>query len=216
MSHDPRLSSPPHAAADAHTPSPDNAADAFDARLRAAHAEAVDRVSARVQAQLHQRRRAALAGGRAARPWWPALAVAGTAAVALAVGLQLRGGPDSEAPTAPLATLPTETAPQAPVAAVDSNPPPVPAAETAAVEQLLADAIAGEGDNAEDRDAAPSQRVADAGVRDAVADADVDPALLDSALADTDNALFAAMDETPDFYAWLESDEGRAALSEVL
>lgn len=216
MSHTPRLSSSQHAASDAPAPSPDNANDAFDARLRAAHAEAVDRVSARVQAQLHQRRRAALADAREARPWWPALAVAGTAAVALAVGLQLRGGPDDAAPTAPLATLPAASETQAPVAAIDSAPQPLPAAETAVVEQLLADAIADEGDRAEDRDASPSPRVADAGVDNAAAEADVDPVLLGSALADTDAALFAAMDETPDFYAWLESDEGRAALSEVL
>lgn len=216
MSHDP-LSPDTRPSPDARTPSADRAADAFDARLRAAHAEALDHVSARVQAQLHQRRRAALAGGRAARPWWPALAVAGTAAVALAVGLQLRGGPDADAPTAPMATLPADGAPQAPIAATDSTPQPLPATEVAVVEQLLADAVADAitdtGDGA-DRAAAPSPRIADAGVNDA--DAALDPVLLDSALAETDTALFAAMDETPDFYAWLESDEGQAALSEVL
>lgn len=69
-----------------------NTTDArFDAALRACHAGALDRISPATRAQLVQRRRAALRGGRPHVSHGVRYAVAGLAAVsALVVGLQLR------------------------------------------------------------------------------------------------------------------------------
>ncbi|TBR10344.1 MAG: hypothetical protein EPO46_07910 [Lysobacter sp.] len=63
----------------------------FDARARALHAGALDRLSPPVQAQLVQRRRTALAGKPSGhrRAFWPWAGMA-TTAVALAFALQLR------------------------------------------------------------------------------------------------------------------------------
>lgn len=76
-----------------HPHSPDN--DPFDDAVRKLHAQALDSTSARTQAQLQQRRRAALAGMPAMstrRFAWPLLATGAAAVMALAIGLQLRGG----------------------------------------------------------------------------------------------------------------------------
>ena len=77
-----------------HTHDPHDARDAaFDAAARSAHAASLEHLSARVRAQLAQRRRAALAGTprRDAHPLrivWP---IAAAAAIgALAIGLQMR------------------------------------------------------------------------------------------------------------------------------
>jgi len=73
----------------------------FDAALRQLHADAIANVSARTQAQVHQRRRAALSGqsagaartGAARTParrfGWP-VAASFAAVLALAVGVQMR------------------------------------------------------------------------------------------------------------------------------
>lgn len=66
----------------------------FDASLRQLHADAVAQVSARTQAQLHQRRHAALSSRNARatptrRLGWP-LAASFAAIVALAFGVQMR------------------------------------------------------------------------------------------------------------------------------
>ncbi|HEY4581654.1 MAG TPA: hypothetical protein VIG88_02140, partial [Lysobacter sp.] len=69
----------------------DSAGAAFDARLRDVHARSLDHLSARVHAQLAQRRREALQGtaphrrSRGLLPW----AGVATAAVALALVVQL-------------------------------------------------------------------------------------------------------------------------------
>jgi hypothetical protein len=80
--------------------------DRFDAAIRAYHADALARLSPRVQAQLAQRRNAALRGEArtvAARPHRLRFAVAGIAALcALALGMrfypQSPGGAPSAAP----------------------------------------------------------------------------------------------------------------------
>ena len=65
--------------------------DAFDGRVRAVHAQSLEQLSPRVQAQLAQRRRAAMQGtaprpGRGLLPW----AGVATAGLALALVVQLR------------------------------------------------------------------------------------------------------------------------------
>lgn len=81
--------------------SPHDPTDRFDARARAVHAQSLDQLSPRVQAQLAQRRRAALQGtargtSRGLLPW----AGMATAGLALALVMQLR-------PPAPHGTQPS-------------------------------------------------------------------------------------------------------------
>jgi hypothetical protein len=83
-----------------------NTDDRFDDALRAAHARSLEHLSPRVQAQLRQRRRSALAGDSATapRPWrfaWPLAAACALGAVA--VSLQFRT-PDAPTPPAVVAT----------------------------------------------------------------------------------------------------------------
>jgi len=110
-----------------------NANDAFDARVRALHAQSLDRLSPRVQAQLAHRRRGALAGDlhrhRGLLPW----AGAATAAIALAFALQL---------SPPSSTRTTHSS-KAPVAAVTTS---AAADSTATVDTDVADAGAPDAD----------------------------------------------------------------------
>jgi len=82
---------------------------AFDARLRAHHEASLERLSPRVQAQLAQRRHAALRGSPAARRTGHLrFAAAGFAALcALAIGLQF--GTISPTLPAPAAVVTTNT-----------------------------------------------------------------------------------------------------------
>lgn len=83
-------------------PSRDARDAAFDAALLARHAVSLERLSPRVQAQLAQRRNAALRGGDArGRRHGVRYAAAGFAALcALAIGLQFGIAPRPTAPTA--------------------------------------------------------------------------------------------------------------------
>ncbi|TCT23521.1 hypothetical protein [Thermomonas haemolytica] len=102
----------------------------FDASVRARHAEALQRLSPRVQAQLAQRRNAALRGQPAAarRAHRLHFAAAGFATLcALALGLHFQPGP-SEAPGAlppavtTAATAPTHKTTRAPSTLLDEDP----------------------------------------------------------------------------------------------
>lgn len=87
--------------------------DRFDAAIRAHHADALARLSPRVQAQLAQRRNAALRGeARAtARPHRLRLALAGVAALcALALGLRLQTQPPAGTPSTAPAAAPVQYA----------------------------------------------------------------------------------------------------------
>ena len=95
---------------------------AFDQALRQRHGDAVTHVSARTQAQLQQRRRAALsASGRPRatmrRFAWPVASFA--AILALTVGMQLR---QDDAVPMPVATVAADDDPGASFAALDENP----------------------------------------------------------------------------------------------
>ena len=97
----------------------------FDEALRQRHGDAVAHISARTQAQLQQRRRAALSASAPGRPRttmrrfaWP-VATSFAAILALAVGMQLRQ--DSVAPV-PVATVADDDDLGASFAALDENP----------------------------------------------------------------------------------------------
>ena len=97
----------------------------FDEALRQRHGTAVAHVSARTQAQLQQRRRAALSASAPGRPHttmrrfaWP-VATSFAAILALAVGMQLRQDPVAPMP---VATVADDDDLGASFAALDENP----------------------------------------------------------------------------------------------
>ena len=178
--------------------------DALDAVARRAHAASLERLSPRVQAQLAQRRRAALAGARP-RPMlrglqWLAGGVA--AAGALALGLQLMRAP--EAPLAPATVASTLPSLEAPVAdAPSAAPAPVqaspaaPAAAAAVVPDPIVLAEAAETATAGDADVILAAAVdASAGAVDAVASE-------------------FTLEDDPDFYLWLASVDASALPPEI-
>ena len=187
---------------DAHT--------ALDEAARSAHAASLGRLSPRVQAQLAQRRRAALTqntrttGARA----WPVLALGSAAALTLAVGLfVLRGNGPVDLPKTPdtVVTVP----------ATD----PVPAVDAAAGATMPM--------VAQDPAAEKPDVVVDAGAGIAASNIDIDavviedetlPAELLAAGFDTANETFGfdRFEENPDFYLWLASEEAQTDLQELL
>jgi hypothetical protein len=173
-----------------HTDFRDDADDALARAARDAHATSLDHLSPRVQAQLAQRRRAALQPRRSAARGWPMIATASTAALALAIGafvLRDDGGPAPQIADAPAAATQPATTP----APVDT-------------------------------------RVADVGTTATVAPDAITPTDIDASLPDTliaaefemvdavDATGYAAFDETPDFYAWLGSEDTLADVTESL
>lgn len=189
----------------------DSADARFDAAARAAHDAALQRVSARVEAQLHQRRRAALSGRATATPrgLWPMLAVGGTAALALAIGLRIANDTDPVDPSATrapsVASTSIETSPT--THAVGSTQDAAIADTTApnavATTDTVATAIAAAND---DTVMAELERLLE----------DADGAGDDTLLAANDDAMFAALDENPDLYLWLGSEESMAETTESL
>lgn len=160
---------------------------AFDAAARRAHAASLEGLSPRVRAQLAQRRRAATgarapAGVRA----WPLLALGGSAALALLVGVLFLRAPTQEATDAPSPSV--AEAPQTP--ATPSN--------TGTAAPAIAPVEVARADRAP-RTAAPT--TADALPADWTA-ADYDA-------AQTANGI-AAIDESPDFYLWLAANDGQS------
>jgi hypothetical protein len=192
---------------------------AFDAAARAAHAEALQHVSARVQAQLRLRQRAAMAGeARDARPLWqrtgPLLALGGTAALALAIGLRFAG--DTARSGAGTEAASSVAAQQAePGAAQEAAMPPAPtlpdaATATAAAENATTEAVRADASELADAtmreiDALLAEAVGEPAEATALAangDAGLDSGAFDNAAFDHD-----ALAENPDLYLWLASDE---------
>ena len=100
--------------------SPDDAVDLYARRV---HADALDALSPRVQAQLAQRRRAALAGAPTVRPPrapWGWLSAGATACV-LVIALQLRP-PADPADAPPRAVTAVQEAPADPGAVLAEDP----------------------------------------------------------------------------------------------
>lgn len=97
----------------------------FDTSARRAHAGALDALSPRVQAQLAQRRRAALSSVQspAPRPWAWMTAAASAGVLVLVVALQIRPPLDSPAPAdAALAAAAAPDATPDPVGALAEDP----------------------------------------------------------------------------------------------
>lgn len=169
-----------------HTDFRDDTDDALVRAARDAHAASLDHLSPRVQAQLAQRRRAATQPRRSAARGWPMLATASAAALALAIGMFALR--DDGTPAAQIADAP----------ATATQPAPL------------------------------GTRVADAGkiataAPDATTSSDTDASLPDTLIAaefDVVDAVdatgYGAFDETPDFYAWLGSEDTLADVTESL
>lgn len=177
----------------------------FDEVARRAHAASLGHLSPRVQAQLAQRRRAAMkqATGTAPVRAWPMLALGSAAALTLAVGLFVVRSTDDDAPktAATVATAPTAdtdtTAHSAdtsttPAHAIASTETPDVAVDDTAIDSSSADNIVIEDD------ALPEE-------------------LLAAEFGTADETMgFDALQESPDFYLWLGSEESQADVTESL
>ncbi|GAB1597120.1 hypothetical protein [Lysobacter claricitrinus] len=119
----------------------DNAGDAFDARARSVHAASLDRLSARVNAQLAQRRRAALEG-ESRRASHGVLRWAGVATAGLALALVVQLRPPGSGPVAPhaggVATRSTAVVPAAQPRIAAVTPSPASRLPTAADADVVA------------------------------------------------------------------------------
>lgn len=178
---------------------------ALDEAARRAHAASLDRLSPRVQAQLAQRRRAAIKQATESAPVraWPMLALGSAAALTLAVGLFVVRGTDDDAPKT-AATVAT-----APTAEADTT------ASTADTGSIPAPAIASTGtpDIAVDDTAIDSASADNIGIED---DA-LPEELLAAEFGTADETMgFDALQESPDFYLWLGSEESQADVTESL
>lgn len=199
-----------------HTDHRDDADDALARAARRAHAASLDQLSPRVQAQLAQRRRAATQPGRSAGRGWAMIAATSATALALAIGVfvlrddgmdaaQMADAPESDAPPA---TLP---APAVDTRIVDAatTPPTVDSADAPAVDPAVdpADAPA----TTPIIEAMPHD---DTALPDTLIAAEFDGVeAIESAI---DDAGYDGFDETPDFYAWLGSEEALAEAPESL
>jgi len=222
--HDP--ASHDHASHDpmAHAPM----ADAFDQAARRAHAASLERLSPRVQAQLALRRRAATAGPHpaATRPW-AMLALGSAAALTLAIGVFVTIDREDRAST----PSSIANAPQTKAATGAPSDPSRPTASTG-IDADTAPVVASLDDAASPDAATSSPTRADNPANDAASDAienDLlasDDAIAVDALPDTwlaaefdasiDDPNLDLLEETPDFYLWLGSDDALADLSESL
>ena len=186
----------------------------FDARTREAHAAACAAVSPRVRAQLQQRRRAARMGtrGSAAPRWVPAVAMAATLALAVGLGLHL------------LQPQTDDTGAAGPAVVAQGAAPGVSSTSSTSG---ASDASSATGAMAAARPAGTAPHATPTQASSLDADLDAIAALLatdatgerldragmtasqtggDAALQD--DALLAALEESPDFYLWLGADDG--------
>jgi hypothetical protein len=193
------------------SPGHDTDTERFDAAARQAHAVALDRLSPQVRAQLAQRRRAALAGPRPARARpWGLMAVGSAALLALAIGIFVQrdlmqrapGGTQVAPADGGLAAAPTTPSPQP----APDNSAPAPATDTPSPVVAHRDAPA-----ADTRPPA-TEPTTDTVEVDALPDTWL-AAEFEDAEAE---ASFAGLEETPDFYLWLGSDEDLAEFTEFL
>ncbi len=183
-----------------------NSHTALDEAARSAHVASLDRLSPRVQAQLAQRRRAALTHNTrtAGLRVWPMLALGSAAALTLAIGLfVLRGNDPDGLPKTPepVVTVPaTDPGPGIDTAPDITTPllTPDPQVETPRV-------IASRN--------APETDVDTVFVEDGTLPADLLAAEFDTA---NEAIGFDALEENPDFYLWLASEEAQADMPESL
>jgi hypothetical protein len=207
----------------------DHRTTAFDAAARAAHTEALQHVSTHVQAQLQQRRRGVLAGdARKQRPQWlraaPIFAISGTAAIALAIGLRFVGNVvDTPAhTTADARTTPHAAAQKDDAASTRSSAQPAPIAYDRVTDDtatLTTDSQSSNGSdtapqgiidaNALETETLASENDGESSTNNMNLPAENEDSILDE-------ALFASLDENPDLYLWLSSDESLSGPAESL
>ena len=185
----------------------------LDEAARRAHAASLDRLSPRVQAQLAQRRRAAMkqaTGPAAPVRAWPMLALGSAAALTLAVGLfVVRDSNDEIAPktSTTVATAPTtdtdpiahtaEDAGTTPTPAIASTETPDATVDSTSIDSTSIDSVSTDNTIIED-DALPEE-------------------LLAAEFGTADETMgFDALQESPDFYLWLGSEESQADVTESL
>ncbi len=178
---------------------------AFDEAARRAHAASLDRLSPRVQAQLAQRRRAAIKQATESAPVraWPMLALGSAAALTLAVGLFVVRGTDDDAPktAATVATAPTADT-DTTASTADTGSIPAPAIASTGTPDIAVD------DTAIDSASAGNTVIED----DALPEE-----LLAAEFGTADETMgFDALQESPDFYLWLGSEESQADVTESL
>lgn len=190
---------------------------ALDDVARRAHTASLDRLSPRVQAQLAQRRRAAMKEATAPAPLraWPMLALGSAAALTLAVGLFVVRDTNDDAPktvatvatvaTAPTADTDTDTETAATQADTGSTPAPIIASastpdatvDRTSIDRVPIDSVSAGNTIIED-DALPEE-------------------LLAAEFGTADETMgFDALQENPDFYLWLGSEESQADVTESL
>lgn len=186
---------------------------ALDEAARRAHAASLDRLSPRVQAQLAQRRRAAMkqATGPAPVRVWPMLALGSAAALTLAVGLfVVRGNGDGDAPKPAgtiAATPDIEATAETNVPAVDTGTTPAPFIASADTPDVAVDDIAVD-DTSIDSASIDSILIGDDALPEELLAAEFDTA--------DETMGFDALQESPDFYLWLGSEESQADVTESL
>jgi len=187
--------------------------DALDAVARRAHAASLDRLSPRVQAQLAQRRRAAMKQATDPAPVrvWPMLALGSAAALTLAVGLfVVRGNDDSGAPK-PAGTVAAasdiEATAETSVPAMDTGTTPAPVIASADTQAVAIDDIAAD-DTSTDSASIDSILIGDDALPEELLAAEFDTA--------DETMGFDAVQESPDFYLWLGSEESQADVTESL
>ena len=177
---------------------------ALDEAARRAHAASLDRLSPRVQAQLAQRHRAAMKQATAPAPLraWPMLALGSAAALTLAVGLFVVRSTDEDAPktAATVATAPTadtDTTAHSATITADTSTTPAPVTASAETPDVAVDTASIDSMLIED-DALPEE-------------------LLAAEFGTADETMgFDALQESPDFYLWLGSEESQADVTESL
>lgn len=189
------MTSGPHS----HSHDPQAAADArFDAIAREAHADALDRLSPRVRAQLAQRRRAAASASRPSPVRaWPMLALGSAAVLALTIGLFVLRGDETIAPTPGPAVA---VAPGAHETPAPATPDPAGDASAAPVVATVA----------------PSATATVVATTEVV-DVETLPETWVAELeGDGASPGLDAFEENPDFYLWLGSQEAPADAPESL
>jgi hypothetical protein len=187
---------------------------ALDEAARRAHAASLDRLSPRVQAQLAQRRRAAMKQATAPAPVraWPMLALGSAAALTLAVGLFVVRSTDDNAPktAATVATAPTadtDTTAHSATITADTSTTPAPVIASAGTPDATVDSTSIDRASI---DSVPADNT--------VIENDALPEeLLAAEFGTADETMgFDALQESPDFYLWLGSEESQADVTESL
>ena len=209
----------------------------FDHAARSAHAASLGHLSPRVQAQLALRRRAALAQDphRTPQRAWPMLALGSAAALTLAVGLfVLRGGDGDELPATPGTVVATPSTGAQPIARTASDSSATANAGDRDAGKSQHTAVDAPDDNAADIAAAVAHDMTvDEELLDSFIDDDALPAeLLAAEFGTADDGMssngmslnsmslssmgFDTLDESPDFYLWLGSQDAQADVTESL